>query len=130
MILALSGIGYLTIYFNLVPAAADKADGCPRSMRSLWVDALAYAVAGDPPVQYRQTIPHGSSKRILLAFTMCRLSGAGPVPWQSESRQRHARGDNDPLDAVKHIGDRRDAPNRSTSLEAPQLLATRRIECI
>src|SRR5262249_24629331 len=51
---------------------------------------------------------------------------AGTVPRQGESRERYARGDNHPLDAVEHIGDRRDAPNRSTGLEAPQFLAAGR----
>jgi len=58
------------------------------------------------------------------------LQLAGTVPRQGESRECYARGDNHPLDAVEHIGDRRDAPNRSTGLEAPQFLAAGRIECI
>lgn len=58
------------------------------------------------------------------------LSGMRFVSRQGEGRQRHARGDNDPLDTVEHIGDGGDAPNRSAGLETPQLLARRRIECI
>src|ERR1019366_5334769 len=59
-----------------------------------------------------------------------RLSRTGPALRQSESCQRHTRGDSDPLDAVEHIGDRRHAPDGSTSLETPQLLATCGIKCI
>jgi len=52
------------------------------------------------------------------------LSRTGPASRQSESGQRHTRGDRDPLNAVEHVGDRCYTPNGSTGLEAPQLLAT------
>src|SRR6266853_3485374 len=58
------------------------------------------------------------------------VSRTGPAPRQSESCQRHTRGDSDPLNAVEHIGDRRYAPDGSAGLEAPQLLATCGIKCV
>ena len=41
---------------------------------------MAYAVGGEPAAQKRQTMPHGLSKRVVLAFTVIgALAGAGGV---------------------------------------------------